>query len=58
MTAQVHEKIRYQGKRMRLASTPPFPTNHPKIIMLTDEEFRVGASLMFANNQIELGQPL
>ena len=42
MTAQVHEKIRYQGKRMRLASTPPFPTNHPKIIMLTDEEFRVG----------------
>ena len=42
MTAQVLEKIRYKGKRMGLASTPPFPTDHPRIKMLTDEEFRVG----------------
>ena len=42
MTAQVLEKIRYQGKRMGLASTPPFPTDHPRIKMLTDDEFRVG----------------
>ena len=39
MTAQVHEKIRYQGKRMRLASCPHFPKNHPRIKILTDEEF-------------------
>jgi hypothetical protein len=31
MTAQVHEKIRYQGKRMRLASCPHFPEDHPRI---------------------------
>jgi len=42
MTAQVHENIRYQGKRMRLACTPPFPTDHPRIKILIDEEFRVG----------------
>jgi len=42
MTAQVHEKIRYQGKRMGLASTPPFPTDHPRIRIATEEEFRVG----------------
>ena len=42
MTAQVHEKIRYRGKRMRLASTPHFPSDHPRIKILTDEEFRVG----------------
>ncbi|MBT4361454.1 MAG: hypothetical protein HOD11_10855 [Candidatus Marinimicrobia bacterium] len=42
MTAQVHEKIRYQGKRMRLASTPHFPSDHPRIKILTDEEFRMG----------------
>ena len=42
MTAQVLEKIRYQGKRMGLASTPPFPMDHPRIKIHTDEEFRVG----------------
>jgi hypothetical protein len=42
MTAQVHEMIRYQGRRMRLASTPHFPADHPRIKILTDEEFRVG----------------
>jgi hypothetical protein len=42
MTAQVHEKIRYQGRRMRLASCPHFPKNHPRIKILTDEEFGVG----------------
>ena len=31
MTAQIHEKIRYQGKRMRLASCPHFPEDHPRI---------------------------
>ena len=41
MTAQVLEKIRYQGKRMGLSSTPPFPTDHPRIKILTDEEFRM-----------------
>jgi hypothetical protein len=42
VTAQVLEKIRYKGRRVRLASTPPFPTDHPRIKMLTDDEFRVG----------------
>jgi hypothetical protein len=38
MTAQVHEKIRYQGKRMSLASCPHFPEDHPRIIEASDEE--------------------
>jgi len=41
-TKLFHEKIRYQGKRMGLTSTPLFPTDHPRIKILTDEEFRVG----------------
>ena len=38
MTAQVHEKIRYQGKRMRLASCPHFPEDHPRINEVSEEE--------------------
>ncbi|MBT7790418.1 MAG: hypothetical protein HN757_16225 [Calditrichaeota bacterium] len=38
MTAQIHEKIRYQGKRMRLASTPHFPEDHPRINLSTEKE--------------------
>ena len=38
MTAQVHEKIRYQGKRMRLASCPHFPEDHPRISEVSEEE--------------------
>ncbi len=38
MTAQVHEKIRYQGKRMPLASCPHFPEDHPRIVHLSEEE--------------------
>jgi hypothetical protein len=38
MTAQVHEKIRYQGKRMRLASTPHFPEDHPRIQLSSEQE--------------------
>jgi len=42
MTAQVHEKIRYLGKRMRLASCPDFPLDHPQIKMLSDQDFWKG----------------
>lgn len=42
MTAQVHEKIRYQGKRMQLATTPHFPEDHPRKKCLTDKEFWEG----------------
>jgi hypothetical protein len=38
MTAQVHEKIRYQGKRMRLASCPHFPEDHPRIVEASEDE--------------------
>ena len=38
MTAQVHEKIRYQGKRMRLASCPHFPEDHPRIRHSSEKE--------------------
>jgi hypothetical protein len=38
MTAQVHEKIRYQGKRMGLASCPSFPGDHPRIIKSSEDE--------------------
>ena len=38
MTAQIHEKIRYQGKRMRLASCPHFPEGHPRISEVSEEE--------------------
>ena len=38
MTAQIHEKIRYQGKRMRLASCPHFPEDHPRINEASEED--------------------
>ncbi len=38
MTAQIHEKIRYQGKRMGLATCPDFPVNHPRIMCLSEQE--------------------
>lgn len=38
MTAQIHEKIRYKGKRMGLATCPDFPEDHPRIIRLSEEE--------------------
>jgi hypothetical protein len=38
MTAQVHENIRYQGKRMGLASCPSFPGDHPRIVALSENE--------------------
>ncbi len=38
MTAQVHEKIRYQGKCMGLASCPEFPEDPPRISEVSEEE--------------------
>jgi len=38
MTAQIHEKIRYQGKRMRLASCPHFPEDHTRINEASENE--------------------
>jgi hypothetical protein len=40
MTAQVHEKIRYKGKRMSLACVPGFPVNHPRIIRSSEDEIK------------------
>lgn len=42
MTAQVYEKIRYQGQRLRLATCPDFPLDHPRIKTLSDHEFWEG----------------
>ena len=44
MTAQVLEKIRYQGKRMRLASTPHFPEDHPRIHLSSEKEVEAMAT--------------
>ena len=44
MTAQVHEKIRYQGKRMRLASTRHFPEDHPRIHLSSEKEVEAMAT--------------
>ena len=38
MTAQVHEKIRFQGKPMRLATCPHFPVDHPRIHLSSEQE--------------------
>ena len=38
MTAQVHEKIRYKGKRMRLATCPHFQEDHPRIHLSSEQE--------------------
>jgi hypothetical protein len=42
VTAQVHEKIHYQGKRMQLATIPHFPEYHPRIVKLSDNDFLEG----------------
>ena len=38
MTAQVHEKIRYKGKRLNLASIPHFPEDHPRINEVSEKD--------------------
>ncbi len=40
MTAQVHEQIRYQGKRMSLATCPDFPGDHPQISKVSEAELQ------------------
>ena len=40
MTAQVHEKIRYQGKRLSLATCPGFPEDHPRISKVSEAELQ------------------
>ncbi len=31
MTAQVHERLVYEGEEMSMASCPPLPTEHPRL---------------------------
>ena len=38
MTAQVYEKIRYQGRRLRLATCPHFPEDHPRINEVSEKD--------------------
>lgn len=38
MTAQTHEKLILNGRKTSMASCPPLPKNHPRVIELTEEE--------------------
>ncbi len=38
MTAQVHEKLIFEGKETSIAFCPPIPEHHPRIIELTREQ--------------------
>jgi len=40
MTAQVHEKLIFEGKETSMAFCPPLPEGHPKIIELSREELQ------------------
>jgi len=38
MTAQIHEKLIFEGEATSMAFCPPIPANHPQIVVLTDEQ--------------------
>lgn len=42
MTAQVHERLIYDGDETSMAFCPPLPDNHPRIKALSDEEVETG----------------
>jgi hypothetical protein len=40
MTAQIHERLIYEGERTSMAFCPPIPQGHPRIAVLDEEEAR------------------
>ena len=40
MTAQIHEKLIFNGKKTSMAFCPPIPENHPGIVELTHEQMQ------------------
>lgn len=48
MTAQVHEKLIYEGKESSMAFCPPFPENDPRIKELKDNEIHERSSEAFS----------
>lgn len=48
MTAQVHEKLQYNGEESSMAFCPPLPENHPRIIQLEDDEIERTDSIIFS----------
>lgn len=42
MTAQLHEKLLYEGEATSMAFCPPLPESHPRIVVLSEEEVRDG----------------
>jgi len=48
MTAQVYEKLIYEGKEASMASCPPLPENDPRIKELKDDEIEEGRSIVFS----------
>ncbi len=42
MTAQFHENLILEGKKTSMAFCPPIPDDHPRIVLLSDDEIRQG----------------
>ena len=48
MTAQVHEKLIYEGEEASMAFCPPLPANDPRIKELKDDEIQERSSVVFS----------
>ncbi len=48
MTAQIHEKIIYEGKEMEMAFCPPLPKNDPRIQELKDNDIEKCDPIIFS----------
>lgn len=40
MTSQAHEVLIYEGQKTSMAFCPPIPTDHPRIVKASDEDFQ------------------
>lgn len=45
MTAQVHERLIFEGTETSMAFCPPIPNDHPHIISLSADEVRAGMAV-------------
>lgn len=48
MTAQVHEKLKYEGKKTSINFCPSLPENDPRIKILDDDEIGECDSIIFS----------
>ena len=48
MTAQVHEKLIFEGDEASMAFCPPLPENDPRIRELTEDEIEHSNSIVFS----------